>query len=36
MIEIMGRYSNIIIIYGEENKIIDFIKRVFFSISRVC
>ncbi|EQE84010.1 NFACT family protein [Clostridioides difficile] len=35
MIEIMGRHSNIIITHGEENKIIDSIKRVPFSISRV-
>ncbi|MCC0695451.1 NFACT RNA binding domain-containing protein [Clostridioides sp. ES-S-0048-02] len=35
IIEIMGRHSNIIVTHNEDDKIIDSIKRVPFSISRV-
>lgn len=35
IIEIMGKYSNIILVNNENNKIIDSIKRVNFHMSRV-
>lgn len=34
IIEIMGKHSNIILVDGETNKIIDSIKRISFDISR--
>lgn len=35
VIELMGKYSNIILIDNEDNKIIDAIKRINFSLSSV-
>lgn len=35
IIELMGKYSNIILIDNEDNKIIDAIKRINFSLSSV-
>ena len=34
IIEIMGKHSNIILVEGENNKILDSIKRVSFDVSR--